>query len=518
MLNSAYLHTHVLSGASVYMQETVNAIAIKPVYFENTIVYSGGIMEVVDNICLTPGVAGYSAGERVFNTLTVQRGGEFDMCNQGIVSNGDIQGVLNMEGGAVLQKTLIHSGGIAYLTTRAKGEDITVSSGGNLYIAITAKAENVAVNGGAVHVATGGMLSDVTVSGDGKLYLYGGAILDGEINVKGTMYLDDDTVNNGNVNFVLSENSSDPMLNDYSRLTGGSCSVTVADSKAGEYLIAGNADSFCGSVEVRDSSGAVTGELSTQGFLTVDDVVYTLSNDDGMLSIDAMIQAYKKSISWETNGAAGQYILEYSTDNFANVFRVNVNSSAMDNYLPAAGTYQWRVSFDGNTWINGEQIIFETQPEAENIFSDADGDMDIFFANAAGSWESSYAAQHLGAMEGWSGTGEKVILAGKNKLADLFAGSTDANILVLTDDSNGDALFVDDVYTALGDQARLAQIDEIRAGAGDDVVDMTSQRYAYAGDGVKVYGGLGNDTVWANKGNNTLCIVCHIPNNYKIVT
>ena len=71
--------------------------------------------------------------------------------------------------------------------------------------------------------------------------------------------------------------------------------------------------------------------------------------------------------------------------------------------------------------------------------------------------------------------------------------------------ANGDALFVEDIYTSFGkDAARIAQIDEIRAGAGDDIIDMTSQRFAYVGDGVKIYGGLGNDTIWANSGSNTL--------------
>ena len=79
----------------------------------------------------------------------------------------------------------------------------------------------------------------------------------------------------------------------------------------------------------------------------------------------------------------------------------------------------------------------------------------------------------------------------------------------MTDDANGDALFVDDIYTALPgtveeQQARIALIDEIRAGLGDDIVDMTSQRFAYIGDGVKIYGGLGDDTIWANNGSNTL--------------
>ena len=47
-------------------------------------------------------------------------------------------------------------------------------------------------------------------------------------------------------------------------------------------------------------------------------------------------------------------------------------------------------------------------------------------------------------------------------------------------------------------------INEIRAGAGDDVVDMTSMQFSYVGDGVKIYGGLGNDTIWANNGENTV--------------
>ena len=100
-------------------------------------------------------------------------------------------------------------------------------------------------------------------------------------------------------------------------------------------------------------------------------------------------------------------------------------------------------------------------------------------------------------------------MTGKNKIADIFVGSEDANVLVLTDNSNGDALFVDDIFTALPDslteqQSRIADIDEIRAGAGNDVIDLTSQRFEYIGDGVTVYGGLGNDVIWANSGENHL--------------
>ena len=53
-------------------------------------------------------------------------------------------------------------------------------------------------------------------------------------------------------------------------------------------------------------------------------------------------------------------------------------------------------------------------------------------------------------------------------------------------------------------QARLSQIEEIRAGAGDDIIDLTSQRFAYQCDNVAVFGGDGNDTIWANSGTNIL--------------
>jgi uncharacterized membrane protein YqgA involved in biofilm formation len=65
------------------------------------------------------------------------------------------------------------------------------------------------------------------------------------------------------------------------------------------------------------------------------------------------------------------------------------------------------------------------------------------------------------------------------------------------------------IYSALPgtvteQQARIAQIDEIRAGVGNDIIDMTSQQFDYIGDGVKISGGLGDDTIWANNGSNTL--------------
>ena len=205
------------------------------------------------------------------------------------------------------------------------------------------------------------------------------------------------------------------------------------------------------------------------------------------------------------------YIVEYSTDNFEHTFRFSVTTPTLNTFRMPGGTYQMRVMQKGsNEWTTGDTIVaaeFDDTPQL--VKSDADGNSDVFFANPVGTWELGYAAQHVGSINDWAGTNEYAAVYGKNKLADIFEGSTDANILLMTDDDNGDTLFVDDIYTALPgtvgeQQARIARIDEIRAGAGDDIVDMTSQRFEYTGDGLTIRGGNGNDVIWANKGDNRL--------------
>ena len=171
---------------------------------------------------------------------------------------------------------------------------------------------------------------------------------------------------------------------------------------------------------------------------------------------------------------------------------------------------QWRVrAKECDVWTTSADVILQNNRENSVVNADKDWNVDLLFAQAADKWESGFSALHSGLLNGWEGTGERVALNGKNKLADIFEGSTDANILFLTDDENGDALFVDDIFTSLPvtlaeQQARITQISEIRAGAGDDIVDMTSRRFAYEGNGVTIYGGSGDDTIWANRGNNTL--------------
>jgi Ca2+-binding RTX toxin-like protein len=50
--------------------------------------------------------------------------------------------------------------------------------------------------------------------------------------------------------------------------------------------------------------------------------------------------------------------------------------------------------------------------------------------------------------------------------------------------------------------ARLTGVEEIIAGGGNDIVDLTSQQFSY-GD-VKVSGGEGDDVLWTSSGNDIL--------------
>ena len=183
--------------------------------------------------------------------------------------------------------------------------------------------------------------------------------------------------------------------------------------------------------------------------------------------------------------------------------------TAIDLLNLPAGTYQWRVTADPGQdpeWFVGEEIVSDNTGSSPKAFrSNSDANDDIFFATPVGTWDSRYAAKHVGSVGDWSGTNELVSAAGKGRIQDLFFGSADPGSLYLTDSDNGDALFLDDVYTGLPEEieentARLFRLREILAGAGDDIIDMTSQRFEYTGGVLTIPGGDGDDVIWANRG------------------
>ncbi|MCR4574539.1 MAG: hypothetical protein K5787_12305 [Lentisphaeria bacterium] len=216
-------------------------------------------------------------------------------------------------------------------------------------------------------------------------------------------------------------------------------------------------------------------------------------------------------LSWKPVAGAESYVVEYSTDAFEHFVRIQVIGTSLDSFSLPQASYQWRVrAAESDDWEYGEEIVAPEQVQTPQLVqSNEDGALDLFFAHKYDVWNGNYQARHTGVINGWNGTDETSPLDGKNMITDVFHGSTDRNLLYLTDDANGDALFIDDIYSELPgtleeQQARIAQINEIRAGAGNDIIDLTSQRFEYVGYGMTVRGGFGDDVIWANNGNNWL--------------
>ena len=222
-------------------------------------------------------------------------------------------------------------------------------------------------------------------------------------------------------------------------------------------------------------------------------------------------------VSWGSSVPTAQYNVEFSRDDFANVFLMTTNGRVIDTPELPAGTWQWRVkpndeylltSYD---WTVGNEIVSKTDESTPKVVrSNEDGNCEIFFASPNGTWSKLYYAKHVGSLnDEWKGTNEMVSANGKGRIQNLYFGSADMNVLCLTDKENGDAIFLDDVYTERPEEieedvARLSRIETILAGAGDDIVDMTSQQFAYIGGDMIIRGGDGDDVIWAGKGSNQL--------------
>ena len=213
--------------------------------------------------------------------------------------------------------------------------------------------------------------------------------------------------------------------------------------------------------------------------------------------------------AWDASPNVGGYVAELSTDGFEHLIRFAVSQPGIDFYNQADGDYGFKVRADVDTVYSDVAAATVTDAEtgAVKFESDGDGIADAFFAQSDEVWRSGYFACHVGTGNWKGGTGESIVLNGRNRIANVFRGSDDASILFLSDSGNGDALELDDIFTALPDGesdpvARFSQIGEVRAGAGDDIVDLTSTKFA--AEGMILRGGDGDDVLWSGDGDNLL--------------
>ena len=434
----------------------------------------------------------------------------------------------------IMKGATLHSGTTACKTTLkynatlrvysgGSAVEATVSSGGQLHVSDGGRADGTTVaSEGFLHISGGGIGDGVTIQGGGRLYIRENGRLTGHVTFEDGAFVS--AYESSILDFDLTQTSAGAaaLVNDLSAILGTPLYTLTVDGnqESGSYALAAGAAGFKGTVTVRSTTGNDLGTLTVGAKKKIDGTDYTLKLTGNVLSVtvDAQSAAIipeklvgtKDRTSWSFAGA-GRFVVEYSTDRFEHAIGITAANPAIDLMELPAGTCQWRVSADGGkVWSVGADIISDndsTAPKA--VRSNADGAGDIFFASPDETWTKSYFAMNAGSANDWAGTGEIVSAKGRNRIHDLFFGSSDLNILCLTDTENGDALFVDDEFTDLPDsvaeqQSRLARIREIRAGGGDDIVDMTSQRFEYIGDGLTIRGGNGNDVIWANKGGNFL--------------
>lgn len=147
----------------------------------------------------------------------------------------------------------------------------------------------------------------------------------------------------------------------------------------------------------------------------------------------------------------------------------------------------------GNDTINGGA-------GADLIEGDAGNDTLIFTADLV--FPGGTYAVNVGS-PGIAGTNEVKSAKNKNGSLDIFDGGDGYDTLVLT--SGDDAFFLWDgyhEYHAAGTDIRLIDVEQINAGDGNDIIDLTHDLYSY-GD-IVLNGEGGNDILWSSSGNDTL--------------
>jgi len=124
----------------------------------------------------------------------------------------------------------------------------------------------------------------------------------------------------------------------------------------------------------------------------------------------------------------------------------------------------------------------------------------VYFAD--GITEDGWYAINIGS-PGVAGTETVVDIAGANFTTDVFDGGTGFDILRMT--AGDDTLFLEDPFSPFHPAAsslRLIDVEQIDAGDGNDVVDLTYDTLEY-GD-VIMNGGAGNDHLWSSSGDDLI--------------
>lgn len=407
-------------------------------------------------------------------------GGVFELGN-GTAETVQVNGTLRvLNGGSVRNLTVGAHGSAVVRDGRASG--VRVQANGAISIT------KGVVDG--VTIAAGGMLQtnsrevvvqDLTMEKGSVVQLAAGTRLFGSIHVQSMLFLQGD-IDAGEATLYFDLSGLKPeesvFLSHWSRYHGDSLVITLsAEQASGTYLLVAYAQGAEATITVQGEDGTAIGVCHSGTLLYSGDRFYSLHTDGISLvftlgTVTTVVLGDSAGHSDVQLTAADGAVSVYATD------AVLPQRSVMRK----AGAAEWQAATVDRKSVDGAACLISLVK---------DDVPDIVYATPAGTWSSAYVAQNTLSGEA------SVSIAGRNRFDLRAVGSDDPSLLLLTDDAAGDAFFAEDLYSALGGKLRLEHLQEVRAGAGDDLIDMTARRLRNANPGLVIRGGAGDDILWA---------------------
>lgn len=198
----------------------------------------------------------------------------------------------------------------------------------------------------------------------------------------------------------------------------------------------------------------------------------------------------------------------------------SVNYSLGNIFIDGGASADILLANVGNDTINGREgdDIMDGGPGNDILNGGADDDRlnggtgadllrgddgnDTLRFSVDGTFTADFLAYNIGS-PGVAGTETYVHVAGSNLSLDVFNGGNGFDILEMT--AGNDTFFLDDPFHAFHSQAsslRLIDVEQINAGDGDDVIDLTHDVISYGN--IIINGGAGNDYLWSSSGDDTI--------------
>ncbi|MCQ2396167.1 MAG: hypothetical protein MJ106_00520 [Lentisphaeria bacterium] len=403
----------------------------------------------------------------VLNGVTVLEGGKTNAYNGSAITNGEIC-----------------KGGNLTLFLASVGQNITVASGGYLGVQYDSTVVNVTVNAeGTVSTLYESTIDTMTVAKGANCRLGDKTKLKGTIALaEAPVLLGEVDASGAEVVFALQTRTTEDgaIISDWEKCAFGAVSISLSSSQEyGLYKLAGNAAAYDFSAELYVADEKL-GELTTSNALGQGDDVYYMG-----YAADWSLAFVKDECSYvllSLDESLGNYTVSKT---FAKELSVYVDKNAT---LLVAGRKASEKEWGDDVYCD----VNEIKAGSQLVQTVDDRVADVILPVASGVWDFSFCAFN-------AEIGEYRGMAGKNRYDDVVWSGSDAALVMLTD--SDDALFADDIFTDMPNDvnetdARLKAITEIRAGAGDDLIDLSMEHADDANQNVILRGGDGNDILW----------------------